>query len=125
MKSPRSLKFWLGAVALALLALSAGRTLPAAALTNAAQMDLVKAAHTAAGSENAVAERFDALVRTWPGYTPAWRGLWRSQAVAGRYEAAETTIELLLARGQADDVAAMTLGLLRLRRGDRDGAFQA
>ncbi|HUT14817.1 MAG TPA: tetratricopeptide repeat protein [Anaerolineae bacterium] len=121
----RTSKRWLFAAALALLLALLVRSMAGAAIANAAQVGLIKVAAGGPGSAQAIAARFGSALSVWPESVAAGRGIWRSLAVAGLQEESEAAMEHLLARRQEDDTAAMLLGLRRLGRGDRDGAFDA
>ena len=121
----RAAKRWLFAAAVALLLTLSVRSMAGAAIANAAQVDLSKVTAGGPGSAQAIAARFRAALSVWPESIAAGRGLWRSLVVAGQQEESEAAMEDLLARQQEDDTASMLLGLRKLGRGDRDGAFDA
>jgi len=123
--STRPLKQGLLAVTVALLLMLSARPMAGAAVANTAQVGLAKVTATGVRDTQAIRDGFGLALAVCPENMPAGRGLWRSLAAAGQYEEAEAIIERLLARGQKDDIAAMLLGLLRLARADREGAFRA
>lgn len=121
----RTAKRWLLAAAVALLLTLSVRSIAGAAIANAAQVDLSKVAAGGPGSAQAIAARFGSALSVWPESIAAGRGIWRSLVVAGLQQESEAAMEHLLASRQEDDTASMLLGLRRLGRGDRDGAFDA
>lgn len=82
------------------------------------------AAQVAGRVEEAVAA-YRAILSEAPGFSSARRNLSEALVGAGRFAEAEPVLSEVLARGEANDATHLNLGLIRYRRGDREGALAA